>query len=109
MKSGTIRTTFIDNQDDEYPELKKGINLPKTDSEWLTANEYFKFALAPDPPITNHDLNLSIKHLNYTMYTYFANNFGFVESLPDNTLVNKYKSQYQGIEESFKITETDGF
>ncbi len=85
-------TTFIDNQDDEYPELKKGINLSKTDSEWLTANEYFKFALAPDPPITSHDLNLSIKHLNETMYTYFANNFGFVESLPDNTLVDKYKN-----------------
>ncbi len=90
-------TTFIDNQDDEYPELKKGINLPKTDSEWLTANEYFKFALAPDPPITSHDLNLSIKHLNETMYTYFANNFGFVESLPDNTLVDKYKNH--GIKE----------
>ena len=28
------------NQDDEYPELKKGINLPKTNSEWLTANEH---------------------------------------------------------------------
>ena len=26
------------------------------------------------------------------MYTYFANNFGFVESLPDNTLVDKYKN-----------------
>ncbi len=31
------------NEHDEYPKLRRGINLPKTNSEWLTANEHFKF------------------------------------------------------------------
>ena len=81
-----------DDQDAEYPELKKGINLPKTDSEWLTANEYFKFALATDPPIISQDLSSSIRHLNDTIYNHFAHNFGYVENLPDNSLVDKYKN-----------------
>ena len=44
-----IDTTSVYNttQEEEYPELKKGINLPKTNSEWLTANEHFKFSLMP--------------------------------------------------------------
>ena len=28
---------------EEFPLLKKGINLPQSDKEWSTANEYFKF------------------------------------------------------------------
>ena len=54
-----IDTTSVynTNQEEEYPELKKGINLPKTNSEWLTANEHFKFSLMSNPPITSDDLN----------------------------------------------------
>ena len=37
---------------ESIPELKKGINLPKNDSEWSTANDYFKWALQPNDPIT---------------------------------------------------------
>jgi hypothetical protein len=49
-----IDTTSVynTNQEEEYPELKKGINLPKTNAEWLTANEHFKFSLMSNPPIT---------------------------------------------------------
>ncbi|XP_028412518.1 uncharacterized protein LOC114535400 [Dendronephthya gigantea] len=80
------------NYGKEYPELKKGINLPKTDSEWQTANEDFKFSLMSYPPIRSTDLNTSIKLLNNTIYSYFAGNFGFTESLPNDLLVKKYKS-----------------
>ncbi|CAB4040985.1 Hypothetical predicted protein [Paramuricea clavata] len=45
-----------------------------------------------NPPITSDDLNISIKLLNDTIYTYFAGNFGFVERLPDKLLNNKYKN-----------------
>ena len=88
-----IDTTSVynTNQEEEYPELKKGINLPKTNSEWLTANEHFKFSLMSNPPITSDDLNTSIKLLNDTIYTYFAGNFGFVERLSDKLLNDKYK------------------
>ena len=89
-----IDTTSVynTNQEAEYPELKKGINLPKTNSEWLTANEHFKFSLMSNPPITSDDLNTSIKLLNDTIYIDFAGNFGFVERLPDKLLNDKYKN-----------------
>jgi hypothetical protein len=78
------------NEHDEYPKLRRGINLPKTNSEWLTANEYFKFSIISDSPIKCQDLNASINLLNTTIYNYFAENFGYVERLPDDSLYDKY-------------------
>ncbi|CAB4027742.1 Hypothetical predicted protein, partial [Paramuricea clavata] len=76
---------------DSFPELKKGINLPKNDSEWSTANDYFKCALQPSDPITLQDLNSKIKLLNDAIYSYFANNYGHTETIPDKNMVAKYK------------------
>ena len=41
-------------------------------------------------PIKSQDLNASIKLLNTTIYNYFAENFGYEERLPDDSLCNKY-------------------
>ena len=38
-----------------------------------------------------HRLNASIRHLNDTIYNYFVDNFGIVESTLDEKLVTKYK------------------
>ncbi|CAB3998171.1 Hypothetical predicted protein, partial [Paramuricea clavata] len=76
---------------DNFPELKKGINLPKNDSEWSTANDYFKCALQPSDPITLQDLNSKIKLLNDAIYSYFANNYGHTETVPDKNMGAKYK------------------
>ena len=85
-------SVYNTNQEEEYPELKKGLNLPKTNSEWLTATEHFKFSLIYNPPITSDDLNTSIKVLDDTICTYFAGKFGFVECQPDKLLNYKYKN-----------------
>ena len=77
---------------EEFPFLKKGINLPQSDKEWSTANEYFKFALNLNPPISSQDISSSIVLLNDVIYNYFADNFGHVESPPDKLLVEKYKN-----------------
>ena len=37
--TGTSHNDFIE---EVFPNLKQGINLPKTDDEWSTANDYFK-------------------------------------------------------------------
>ena len=74
-----------------FANLRKGIKLPKSNSEWSTANEHFKFALQSNDPITSQDLNSNIKLLNNIIYDYFAQNFGYSESVPDNSLLNKYK------------------
>ena len=78
------------SEHNEYPELRKGINLPKSNSEWLTANEYFKFSVLSNAPIKSQDLNASIKLLNTTICNYFAENFGYVERLLDDSLYYKY-------------------
>ena len=78
----------------EIPVLKKGIRLPKSDSEWATANEFFKFCLQP---ITPQDLNGNIQQLNQTVYQYFSEHFGLNNNTADTSLVNKYKDN--GIKE----------
>ena len=94
VDSGDIEHTETQNcnEHDKYPELRKSINLPKSNSEWLTANEYFKFLILSNAPIKSQDLNASIKLLNTTIYNYFAENFGYVERLPDDSLYNKYNN-----------------
>ena len=77
---------------EELPFLKKDINLPQSDKEWSTANEYLKFALNSNPLISSQDICSSIVLLNDLIYNYFADNFGHVESLPDKLLVEKYKN-----------------
>ena len=76
---------------ESFPELKKGIKLPKNDSEWSTANDYFKFALQTDHPIASQDINSKIKLLNDAVYNYFADNYGYCETVPDQNLITKYK------------------
>ena len=56
VERGNINENITTVFSDEIPVLKKGIRLPKSDSEWVTANEYFKFSLQP---ITSQDLNAS--------------------------------------------------
>ena len=74
-----------------FPDLKKGIKLPKSNLQWSTANDYFKFVLESDQPITSQDLDSNIKALNNIIYEYFAQNFGYADSTPDNSMVDKYK------------------
>ena len=67
----TLESTEIEFSDsacnlpieENIPELKKGIKLPKTDNQWLTANEYFKSSLQLNSPITTRDLNSNISFL----------------------------------------------
>ena len=73
------------------PDLKRGIKLPKSNLQWSTANDYFKFALQTNQPITSQDLDSNIMVLNNIIYEYFAQNFGYTDSTPDNSLVEKYK------------------
>ena len=76
-----------------FPVLKKGVKLPKSDAEWSTADSYFKFELRLNAPIRIEDLSSSITLMNDVVYNYFADNFGYVEKIPDKELVNKYKDQ----------------
>jgi hypothetical protein len=37
--------------DQNFPVLKKGVKLPKSDAEWSAADSYFKFELRLNAPI----------------------------------------------------------
>ena len=44
-----------------FHDIKKGINLPKSEDQWLTADEYFKSVLSMNPPITVQNLSSCVK------------------------------------------------
>ena len=96
--------------DENFLELKKGLNLPKTDPEWLTANEYFKCALPINDPITSLDFNSKIKLLNDSIYNYFAENFGHNEVVPDKNMVAYYNEySIKQLKKALKnLKSTDG-
>jgi hypothetical protein len=87
----SIQNEASTSNNQNIPDLNKGIKLPKSTLQWSTANDYFKFALQSNQPITSQDLDSNIKLLNNIVYEYFAKNFGHTDSTPDNSLVNKYK------------------
>ena len=48
----TSGVSSLEPGDYGFPDIKTGINLPKSDDQWITANEYFKSVLFLNPPIT---------------------------------------------------------
>ena len=42
ISKNTQCSSNTDETHEEFPFLKKGTNLPRSDQEWSTANEYFK-------------------------------------------------------------------
>ena len=65
--------------------------MPKTDSGWELANLFFKSALSTSD-INRDNLNETIASMNSTIYNYFAENYGTVETdnKKDNDLLEKY-------------------
>ena len=59
---------FAQPEDHCFRDIKKGINLPKSEEQWLTANEYLKSVLSLNPPITVQNLSSRVKLLNDTVY-----------------------------------------
>ena len=75
-----------------FPDIKTGINLPKSDDEWITPKEYFKSVLFFNPSITAQNLSWSIKLLNDTIYDYFSANLGQVAQTTDESLIKSTKT-----------------
>ena len=59
------------------PSLLVGVKLPRTQSEWDRANEYFSTQLNTSRELG--DLNMEIAHLNRMMWAYFNDNYGQVK------------------------------
>ena len=59
---------FPQPEDHCFRDIKKGINLPKSEEQWLTANQYFKSVLSLNPPSTVQNLSSRTKLLNDNVY-----------------------------------------
>ena len=93
-------------EDHCFPDIKKGINLPKSEEQWLTANEYFKSVLSLNPPITVQNLSSRVKLLNDTVYDYFSANFGQAAQAPDESLIRKYGGKSKNdLKKSLKVSK----
>ena len=73
-------TQCLDNSFQRKP-IKPGIKLPKTQTEWDNANEYFRANLNTSDEIT--DINTEISSLQGMIYTYFKSNFGTYNNKDD--------------------------
>ena len=81
----------IENQINSLlPDVKAGVKLPKTDNHWNIANSYFKSTL-PVSSIDIEDLNATIKCMNETIYNYFKDDYGTVETNTYKIYHEKYK------------------
>ena len=83
-------------EDHCFPKIKKGINLPKSEEQWLTANEFFKSVLSLNPPITVQNLSSRVKLQN--------DNSGQVAQAPDDSLIGKYEGKSKNdMKKSLKV------
>ena len=87
---------FPQPEDHCFRDIKKGINLPKSEEQWLTANEYLKSVLSLNPPITVQNLSSRVKLQN--------DNFGQVAQAPDDSLIGKYEGKSKNdMKKSLKV------
>ena len=96
----------FDSQEN-FPDLKKGIKLPKSPLQWSTANDFFKLTFS-NYPITPQDLNNNINTMTTVIYKYFCDNFGSINNNSHNTeFVKKYESYTARVKENFKAAEVE--
>ena len=88
-------STDIGNSDSSYisnikPIIKPGIKLPKTNSQWQSANDYFHTML-PISLIDPANIGDSINKMNTILYNYFKTTYGIVDTSQQSQWKNKYE------------------
>ena len=76
------------NSQEDFPDFRKGIKLPRSPSQWTTANEFFKLTFS-NYLITAHDLNNNITTMTTVVYNY---NFGFANKTNSAQYERKYRT-----------------
>ena len=93
---GTSDDTEESNKEDEEIDLDKlslltGVKLPKRDSDWQIANEYFKITVEPKT-LTNENINTYVLRLQETIHSYFKERYGDVGDTLSHELYQRYGS-----------------
>ena len=75
--------SLLDDTTNESPSLKNGVKLPTSTNDWDIANTYFRSNL-PISQISENYTEETVKRLNHTVYNYFKDNFGLVDSAKED-------------------------
>ena len=71
--------------------IKPGVRLPRSQDEWTAANDFFKTVFG-NLHLNQTSMDSTIEFMNSTIYDYFANLYGTVNSTNHaNTFCTKYK------------------
>ena len=84
--------TIDENIVNEHANLKTGINLPKNDKDWETANSFFHLELSIDD-INTVSLDKVVNKFNETIYNYFRDNYGTVKNNKEKE--RKFNEKYK--------------
>ena len=93
---GTSDDIEESNEEDEEIDLDKlslltGVKLPKRDSDWQNANDYFKIMVEPET-LTNENINTYVRRLQETIHRYFKEQYGNVLDTQSHELFQRYDS-----------------
>ena len=92
VNESVIQETLSNMQQTQLdPSLKEGVNLPKTEEDWVLANSFFHSELSHTD---FKNVNSALDFMNETVYNYFRDNYGYKSGLSeeDIELRDKYKS-----------------
>ena len=84
--------TIDENIVNEHANLKTGINLPKNDKDWETANSFFHLELSIDD-INTVNLDEVVDKFNEMIYNYFCNNYGTIKNNKEKE--TKFNEKYK--------------
>ena len=84
--------TIDENIVNEHANLKTGINLPRNDKDWETANSFFHLELSIDD-INTVSLDEVVNKFNETIYNYFRDNYGTVKNNKEKE--RKFNEKYK--------------
>ena len=74
----------------DLPNIKLGIKLPKSESQWDEANGYFKATL-PVHEINSNNVNACVSKMNNTIYDYFQKAYGNIKTIMSHIIVSYIK------------------
>ena len=84
--------------------IKPGIKLPKSESEWKTANSFFHTNLPIEDMNTDGHFNGIATNFGKTVYDYFKNEYGIVREDEVNDFKVKYRNHTKNqLKQTLKI------
>ena len=116
---GTSDDIEESNEEDEEIDLDKlslltGVKLPKRDSDWQIATDYFKIMVEPET-LPNENINTYVLRLQETIHSYFKEQYGNLGDTQSHELYQRYgsgtesklKKNLRDLKKSYQTNQND--